>query len=95
MNQSPIKFPLCVDSPIRNDYNNSSSSSQVGNGGNEIEFGMDYYLWDTTTMEAMLFDAFHNNELRDDAHINDNLFESLKYASTSALFRTSSKSKST
>ena len=39
LNQPPIQFPLCPDSPIRNDYNNSSSS-QAGNGGNQIKVGM-------------------------------------------------------
>ena len=37
MNQPLIQFPLRADSPIRNGYNNSSSS-QAGNGGNQIEF---------------------------------------------------------
>ena len=41
LNQPPIQFPLRPNSPIRNEYNNSSSSSQVGNGGNQIEVGMD------------------------------------------------------
>lgn len=86
LNQPPIQFPLCPDSPIRNDYNNSSSSSQVGNGGNQIEVGMDDYLWDTIAMEAMLLDAFQNYELRDDAHITDTLFESLESTSTTPLF---------
>ena len=40
LNQPPIQFPLRPDSPIRNDYSNSSSS-QVGNGDNQIEVGMD------------------------------------------------------
>ena len=40
LNEPPIQFPLRPDSPIRNDYNNSSSS-QAGNGGNQIEVGMD------------------------------------------------------
>jgi hypothetical protein len=43
LNQPPIQLPLLPDSPIRNDYNNSSSS-QVGNGVNQIEVGMDDYL---------------------------------------------------
>ena len=38
LNQPPIQFPLRPDSPIKNDYNNISSS-QVGNGGNQIEVG--------------------------------------------------------
>lgn len=36
LNQPPIQFPLHPYSPIKNDYNNSSSSSQVGNGCNQI-----------------------------------------------------------
>jgi hypothetical protein len=56
LNQPPIQFPLRPDSIIRNDYINNSSS-QVGNGVNEIEVGMDDYLQDTTSMETMLLDA--------------------------------------
>jgi hypothetical protein len=93
LNQPPIQFPLRPDSPIRNDYNNSSSS-QVGNGVNQIEVGMDDYLRDTTAMETMLLDAFQNDELGDDAHITDTFFESLKSASTTPLFGPS-QSKST
>ena len=86
LNQPLIQFPLCTDSPIRNDYNNSSSS-QAGNGRNQIEFGMDDYLMDTTTMETMLLDAFQNDDqLGDDAHITDTFFESLKFSSTTPLF---------
>jgi len=48
-----------------------------------------------TTMETMLLDAFQNDELGDDAHINDTIFESLKYASTTPLFGPSAQSKST
>jgi hypothetical protein len=59
---------------------------QVGNGVNQIEVGMDDYLWDTTAMETMLLDAFQNDELGDDAHITDTFFEILKYASTTPLF---------
>ena len=40
---------------------------------------MDDYLRDTTTIETMLLDAFQNDDqLRDDAHIADTFFESLK-----------------
>jgi hypothetical protein len=46
LNQPPIQFPLHPDSLIRNDYSNSSCS-QVGNGVNQIEVGMDDYLRDT------------------------------------------------
>jgi hypothetical protein len=56
---------------------------------------MDDYLQDTTSMETMLLDAFQNDELGDDAHINDTIFESLKYASTTPLFGPSARSKST
>ena len=86
LNQPPIQFPLRPDSPIRNDYNNSSSS-QADNGGNQIEFGIDEYLRNTTAMETMLLDAFQNDDqLGDDAHIDDTFFESLKFASTTPLF---------
>ena len=36
LNQPPIQFPLHPSSPIRNSYNNNSSS-HVGNGGNEVQ----------------------------------------------------------
>ena len=79
MNQPPIQFLLRPDSPIRNDYNNSNSS-QVDNGGNQIEVGMDDYLRDTTAMETMLLDVFQNDDqLRDDAHIANTFFESLNF----------------
>ena len=78
-----------------NDYNNSSSS-QAGNGGNQIEVGMDDYLRDMTAMETMLLDAFQNNDqLGDDSHIADTFFESLKFSSTTPLFRLGGQSKST
>ena len=57
LNQPPIQFPLRPYSPIRNEYNNSCSS-QAGNGGNQIQVGMDDYLRDTTTMDTMFLDAF-------------------------------------
>jgi hypothetical protein len=85
LNKPPIQFPLRPDSPIRNDYNNSSSS-EVGNGDNQKEVGMDDYLQDTTAMDTMLLDAFHNDELGDDADINDTIFKILKSASTTPLF---------
>ena len=86
LNQPLIQFPLHPDSPIRNDYNNSSYS-QVSNGCNQIEVGMDDNLRDTTAMETMLLDAFHNDDqLGDDVHIADTFFESLKFASTTPLF---------
>ena len=56
---------------------------------------MDDYLWDTTAMETMLLDAFQNDELGDDAHINDTIFESLKYTSTTPHFGPSAWSNST
>jgi len=91
----PIQFPLRLDSPIRNDCNNSSFSSQVGNGDNQMEVSMDDYLQDMTSMEAMLFDAFQNDELGDDAHIIDTLFRILKSTSTAPLFGPGGKPKST
>jgi hypothetical protein len=93
LNQPPIQFPLHPDSPIRNDYNNSSSS-QVVNGVNQTEVGMDDYLQDTTTMDIILLDSLKNDDLGDDAHITNTFFESLKYASTTPLFGPS-QSKST
>ena len=56
---------------------------------------MDDYLQDTTSMGTMLLDAFHNDELGNDAHINDTIFKSLKSASTTPLFGPSAWSKST
>ena len=95
LNQPPIQFSLSPDSPIRNDYSNSSSS-EAGNGGNQIEVVMDDYLRDTTAMEIILLDAFQNDDqLGDDAHIADTFFESLKFASTTPLFEPSGQSKST
>jgi hypothetical protein len=85
LNQPPIQFPLSTNSPIRNDYNNNSSS-QVGNGFNQIEFGMDDYLQDTVAMETMLLRAFQNDDLGDDAHVTDTFFEILKSTSTTPLF---------
>ena len=57
---------------------------------------MDDYLGDTTSMETMLLDAFHNDDqLGNDAHIADAFFKSLKFASTTPLFGPSNQSKST
>ena len=95
MNQPPIQFPLHLDSPIRNEYNNSSYSSQVGNGGNQTKVGMDDYLWDRTSMEKILLYAFHNDKLGDEAHITDTFFERLKSTSTTLLFGPRGYSKST
>ena len=95
LNQPPIQFLLRPNSPIRNYYNNSSSS-QAGNGGNQIEVGMDDYLRDTTAMETMSLNEFHNHDqLGDDSHIADTFFESLKFSSTTLLFGLGRQSKST
>lgn len=56
---------------------------------------MDDYLWDMTAMEATLLDAFKNDELGGDTHIINTLFESLKYTSTTLLFRPDVQPKST
>ena len=56
---------------------------------------MDDYLRGTTSMETILLDAFQNDELGDDAHISDTIFESLKSASTTPLFGPSVWTKST
>ena len=52
MNQPPIQFPLCPNSPIMNSYSNSGSS-HVGNGGKEIDVSMDELLQHTSSMDAM------------------------------------------
>jgi hypothetical protein len=78
LNQPPIQFPLCLESPIQNLYSNTSSS-HVGDEGNDIEVGMDDFLWDTQAMEGMLLHAFQQNELGDDVDVIDTFFESLKY----------------
>ena len=62
LNQPPIQFPVRPYSSIRNDYNNTNSSTEVGNGDNKKEVGMDDYLWDMNAMKTMLLDAFQNNE---------------------------------
>ena len=60
---------------------------QAGNGGNQIEVGMDDYLRDTTAMDTILLDAFQNDDqLGDDAHITETFLESLKFSSTILLF---------
>ena len=87
LNQPPIQFPLTrPESHIFQNYSSSTSSSHVGDGGNDMEASMDDFLWDTQAMEGMLLDAFQQNELRDDIYINDTLFQILKYASTTPLF---------
>ena len=48
---------------------------------------MDDYLRDTTAMETMSLNEFHNHDqLGDDAHISETFFEILKFASTTPLF---------
>ena len=59
-----------------------------------MEVGMDDYLWDKNPMDEMLLDAFQNDELGDDAHITNTLFERLKFASTTPVFGLGGKSKS-
>jgi hypothetical protein len=57
LKQPHVQFPLRPESPIQNlDIN--TSSSHVGDEGNDIEVGMDDFLWDTQAMEGMLLDAF-------------------------------------
>ena len=43
LNQPPIQFPLPPSLPIRNAYSDKNSS-HVGNGGNELDVGMDGLL---------------------------------------------------
>jgi hypothetical protein len=85
LKQPPIQFPLCPESPIQN-LDNNTSSSHVGDEGNDIEVGMDDFLWDTQAMEGILLDAFQKNELGDDVDVVDTFFEILKSTSTTPLF---------
>jgi hypothetical protein len=57
LKQPPIQFPLRLESPIQN-LDSNTSSSHVRDEGNDIEVGMDDFLWDTQAMEGMLLDAF-------------------------------------
>ena len=57
LNQPPIQFPLLPSSPIRNAYSDSSSS-HVGNGGNEVSIGMDELLRQRSAMDALFFHTF-------------------------------------
>ena len=52
LNQPPIQFPLHPSSPIRNAYSDSSSS-HVGNGGNELDIGMHDLLRQRSAMDSM------------------------------------------
>ena len=83
MNQTPIQFPHYPKSPIQNLYSNTSSS-YVGDGGNDIKVGMDDLY--THVVEGMLLHAFQQNELGDDANIADTSFKRLKFSSTTPLF---------
>jgi hypothetical protein len=85
LKQLPIQFPLRTESPIQ-DLDNNTSSSHVGDEGNDIEVGMDDFLSDTQAMEGMLLNAFQQNELGDGTDVVDTLFKSLKSASTTPLF---------
>ena len=91
LNQPPIQFPLCPESPIQKFYSNTSSS-HVGDEGNDTDVGIDDLLWDTQEMEGMLLHAFQQNELGDDIDIVDTFFEILKYSSTNPLFGHGSRS---
>jgi hypothetical protein len=91
LNQPPIQFPLRLESSIQNLYNNTSSS-HVGDEGNDIDVGMDDFLWDTQAVEGMLLHEFQQNELGDDIDIVDTFFEILKYSSTNPLFGHGSRS---
>lgn len=85
LNQPPIQFLLCPDSPIKN-FDGNNNSSQVGNGGKETGVGMNDLLWEMTSMDAMLLDEFHDNEIGCDDHISHTFFEMLKSTSTTRLF---------
>ena len=49
-----IQFPLHPSSPIRNAYIDSISL-HIGNGGNELDVGMDELLRKRSAMDAMFF----------------------------------------
>ena len=57
LNQPHIQFSLRPSSPIRNAYSDNSSS-HVGNGGNELDIGMDELLRKRSVMDAMFFHTF-------------------------------------
>ena len=64
--------------------------------GNQIEVGMDDYLRDMTAMEAILLDAFQDDDqLGEDAHFGDTFFKSLKFSSTTRPFGLGGQSNST
>ena len=45
LNQPPSQFSLThPESPIFQNYSNSTSSSHVGDGGNDVEVGLDDFL---------------------------------------------------
>jgi hypothetical protein len=57
LDQPPIQFPLRLESPISNIYS-SIGSSHVGDEDNDIEVGMDDFLWGTHALEEILFNEF-------------------------------------
>jgi hypothetical protein len=85
LNQPPIQFALRLESPIQNLYNDTSSS-HVGDEGNDIEVGMDDLLHDIQAIEGILLHVFWKNELGGDVDVVDTFFESLKSASTTPFF---------
>jgi hypothetical protein len=62
LNQPPIQFPLRPESPIQNLYSNTSSS-HVGDEGNDIEVGMDDFWLIVSHFKSYLLllicDSFH------------------------------------
>ena len=84
-NKPPIQFLLRPSSPIKNEYSDSSSS-HVGNGGNEVEVCMDDWLRQRSSMDAMFFHTFRNSEVRDDTCITESFFKRLKLENTTPLF---------
>jgi hypothetical protein len=84
-------IPTTSKSKIQNLYGNTSSS-HVGDEGNDIKVGMDDFLWDSQATKRMLLHAFQQNELGDGVDILDTFFESLKSTYTSPLFGHESRS---
>ena len=57
LNQPPIQIKMHPSSSTRNSYSDSSSS-HVGNEGNELDIGMDELLRQRSAMDAMLCHTF-------------------------------------
>ena len=68
------------------DAYSDSSYSHVGNGGNELDIGMDELLRQRSAMDAMFFHTFQDNDLGDGARITEAIFEIVKTENYTPLF---------